>query len=34
MGYASAMAYILFLVTAALTWMAARLTRSRTDDSP
>jgi multiple sugar transport system permease protein len=27
MGYASAMAYILFLVTAALTWVAARLTR-------
>ena len=27
MGYASAMAYILFLVTAALTWLAARLTR-------
>jgi len=29
MGYASAMAYILFLVTALLTWMAARLSRSR-----
>jgi multiple sugar transport system permease protein len=27
MGYASAMAYILFLITAVLTWAAARLTR-------
>jgi len=27
MGYASAMAYILFVITALLTWMAARLTR-------
>jgi len=33
MGYASAMAYILFLITAALTWMAARLSRSRTEDA-
>jgi multiple sugar transport system permease protein len=29
MGYASAMAYILFLITAALTWLAARLSRGR-----
>jgi multiple sugar transport system permease protein len=27
MGYASAMAYILFVITAVLTWVAARLTR-------
>ncbi len=33
MGYASAMAYILFLVTALLTWMAARLSRSRHGDA-
>jgi multiple sugar transport system permease protein len=29
MGYASAMAYILFVVTAALTWLATRLTRGQ-----
>ena len=33
MGYASAMAYILFLFTALLTWMAARLSRSRHGDA-
>ncbi len=32
MGYASAMAYILFVVTAVLTWLATRLTRSH--DAP
>jgi multiple sugar transport system permease protein len=33
MGYASAMAYILFLITALLTWVAARLSRGRNEDS-
>jgi len=33
MGYASAMAYILFLITAALTWVAARLSRGGRDDT-
>jgi len=33
MGYASAMAYILFLITAALTWVAARLSRDGRDDA-
>lgn len=33
MGYASAMAYILFLITAFLTWLAARLSRGRYEDS-
>jgi multiple sugar transport system permease protein len=33
MGYASAMAYILFLITAALTWVAARLSRGGRDDA-
>ncbi len=33
MGYASAMAYILFLVTAALTWFAARLSRGRSGEA-
>jgi len=33
MGYASAMAYILFLVTALLTWVAARLSRGSADDA-
>ena len=33
MGYASAMAYILFLVTALLTWVAARLARGSADDA-
>jgi multiple sugar transport system permease protein len=33
MGYASAMAYILFLITAALTWMAARFSRGRYEGS-
>ncbi len=33
MGYASAMAYILFLITALLTWMAARLSRGRHEDA-
>ncbi len=32
MGYASAMAYILFVVTAVLTWLATRLTRGQ--DAP
>ena len=31
MGYASAMAYVLFLVIATLTWLATRLTRDRLD---
>jgi multiple sugar transport system permease protein len=34
MGYASAMAYVLFLITAALTWMAAQFSRGRYEDSP
>jgi multiple sugar transport system permease protein len=29
MGYASAMAYVLFLITVALTWLATRAARSR-----
>jgi multiple sugar transport system permease protein len=33
MGYASAMAYILFLITAALTWLATRLSRGRYEDA-
>ena len=33
MGYASAMAYILVLVTALLTWVAARLSRGSADDA-
>jgi multiple sugar transport system permease protein len=33
MGYASAMAYILFLITAALTWAASRLSRGRYEDA-
>jgi multiple sugar transport system permease protein len=33
MGYASAMAYILFLITAALTWAAARFSRGRYEDA-
>jgi multiple sugar transport system permease protein len=33
MGYASAMAYILFIVTAALTWIAARFSRGRYEDA-
>jgi multiple sugar transport system permease protein len=31
MGYASAMAYVLFLIIAALTWFATRLSRDRLD---
>ena len=31
MGYASAMAYILFVITAALTWLAARLSRGSSE---
>ncbi len=33
MGYASAMAYILFLITAALTWLAARFSRGHYEDA-
>jgi multiple sugar transport system permease protein len=33
MGYASAMAYILFLITAALTWAAARFSRGQYEDA-
>jgi len=33
MGYASAMAYVLFVITAALTWLASRLTRGRQEDA-
>jgi multiple sugar transport system permease protein len=33
MGYASAMAYILFLITAALTWLSARFSRGRYEGS-
>ena len=33
MGYASAMAYILFIITAALTWLAARFSRGHYEDA-
>jgi multiple sugar transport system permease protein len=33
MGYASAMAYILFLITAALTWAGARFSRGQYEDA-
>jgi multiple sugar transport system permease protein len=33
MGYASAMAYVLFVITAGLTWLAARFSRSRYEDA-
>lgn len=33
MGYASAMAYVLFVVIATLTWLATRLSRSRIDSA-
>jgi len=33
MGYASAMAYILFVITAVLTWLATRLSRGQYEDA-
>jgi multiple sugar transport system permease protein len=33
MGYASAMAYILFVITAALTWIGTRLSRGHYEDA-
>ena len=33
MGYASAMAYVLFIITAGLTWLAARFSRGRYEDA-
>ena len=32
MGYASAMAYVLFIIIATLTWLATRLSRDRIND--